>query len=206
MKRLLLLTATLFVATGAFAQNFQWGIKAGVNIANVTNSDNMADFKPALYAGLFTEFILGKHIGIQPELVYSQQGFMTTTDLSGTGMGGVVDAKYRMNYLNLPILVKLYVVKYLSIDFGPQFGYSLSRNVVIDGRTIELDEAMDAANEILGTNYKFNDFDVSFAVGLSYKIEGKFDISARYNIGLNDYVKGDPSKHSVIQVGFGYRF
>ncbi len=60
-----------------------------------------------------------------------------------------------------------------------------------------------------------NKFDVSAAMGLSYKICGRFDVSARYNLGLtriqDDYEIDnmefkDKARNSVISVGVGYRF
>jgi hypothetical protein len=187
MKRFLLLAAALLISTSAFAQNFEWGVKAGLNLATSTKSEGMAKMKPSLYAGAFVELKLGDFVGIQPELVYSRQGF-NVKEAGET-------ANYRMNYLNLPILAKLYVLENLSLDLGPQFGYMIGSKFAYDGESIE-------------TGVEMNDFDVSFGVGLSYKIAEKFDISARYNLGLTNWAKDDAanSKNSVIQIGVGYRF
>lgn len=76
-------------------------------------------------------------------------------------------AKVRVNYLNIPILAKLYVLEGLSVDLGPQLGFALNaKNKLKSGGTT-------VKNKI--TN--FNTCDVSFAVGLSYEYE-EFMVSA----------------------------
>jgi hypothetical protein len=198
MKRFLLLAAALFISTSAFAQNFEWGVKAGLNLANVTKSEGMAKMKPSIYAGAFVEFMLGDFVGIQPELVYSRQGY----NMKEAGE----TSNYRMNYINLPVLAKLYVLENLSLDLGPQFGYMIDSKAHANGITLDMDDVLDAANQLAGTDLKINKFDVSFAIGLSYKIAGQFDISARYNLGLTKWNNYDDSKNGVIQIGVGYRF
>lgn len=190
MKKLFILIAAAFLTTGAFAQNIEYGIKGGFNMASLTDVDD-AKFKPSFYLGGFVEFGINDFLSIQPELVYSRQGVYHKH--SGTKSWS------RMNYLNLPVMFKLYVLEDLSLDLGPQFGYMLNAKskVKFGGATVKSD-----INDT-------KDFDVSFGMGLSYKICSNFDISARYNLGLTetfDHTGGDKVKNSVIQFGVGYRF
>jgi hypothetical protein len=104
------------------------------------------------------------------------------------------DESYTMktDYLVLPVLAKLYVLPQLSVDLGPQFGYMLS--------------AKDSEGESYYDMEGLKKFDVSFAAGLSYKICDKFDVSARYNLGLTKIQDESDQKNGVISFGVGYRF
>lgn len=191
MKKIILLAAAVLLSTGAFAQQrgFQWGIKAGLNLATQTKVDD-AKFRPGLVAGAFGEYVINDFFGIQGELLYSMMG------AKGKIEGVTVTDK--TDYITLPILAKLYILEGLSVDIGPQFGYMISA------------KAKGAAGDNSATRNYYDDvdkkFDVSAAMGLSYKLNFGLDVFARYNLGLTKLADGADSKNSVIQVGLGYRF
>lgn len=184
MKKIILAVSIALLSTGAFAQGgFQWGVKAGLNLATITNVDD-AKFRPGLNAGVFGEYVINEFVGIQAELLYSMQGYKFD------GTSGKTTAKF--DYINLPILAKLYVLENLSVDLGPQFGYMVNE---------------ERGDMITPANYSAaKDFDVSFAMGASYKLNFGLDVFARYNLGLTKINETGKAKNSVIQVGVGYRF
>ena len=202
MRKIILAAAAMFMATGAFAQ-IEWGVKVGANASSLTNSDFLessstfdSKMKFSVYAGIFAEFRINDYLGIQPELLYSRQGVRYDDKIAGVKVKGW----HRLNYLNLPVLAKIYVLENLSIDLGPQFGYLLNYNgeLKVDGDKIIDDDSKDGLKE----------FDVSFAMGATFKITENLDLSARYNLGLtkvNDG-DGDKMKNGVIQLGLGMRF
>ncbi len=184
MKKIILAAAALAMccATTLSAQSFDWGIKGGLNLADVTKFDD-AGMKPTFYVGAFANFqVIDDILDIQPELVYSRQGWKDG-DIYG-----------RLNYLNIPVLAKLHLADKLTLDLGPQFGILLDAKtkVEINGSSVKRD-IDDVKN-----------FDVSFAMGLSYRVIHAMDISARYNLGLTKLGDHSDSKNSVIQLGVGY--
>ncbi len=181
MKKIILIAALFTVsASAAFSQNIEWGAKAGLNLSTVTKVDD-SKMRAGFYAGVMAEHVINDFWGIQGELLFSQMG----TKYDGT------DIAEKNSYIVLPVLAKLYVAPLLSIDLGPQFGYMISAQY--DDHNVYKDVD--------------NKFDVSFAMGLSYKIGGRFDITGRYNLGLTKVGEGDESgKNSVLQFGVGYRF
>jgi len=202
MKKVFLALAAVVLSTGAFAQGafdqMEWGVKAGLNLANVTKWDG--SMKPSIYLGAFAEFRINDYLGIQPEVLYSRQGSYDKIDGTKFWM--------RMNYLNIPILAKIYLLDELSLDLGPQFG------ILLNAKMRYKDDDGSGTRDV----DDLKNFDVSFPIGLSYRI-GNFDISARYVLGLtkvgvptignlpffgNKDVK--KAKNSVIQIGAGYRF
>ena len=189
MKKLIMLAACVMMAAGVYAQEFEFGVKGGLNFATMTNVDH-AKMKPSFHLGGFAEYTINEFVGIQGEALYSRQGFFMKE--------GGAKKWCRYNYLNIPVLAKLYLIEGLSLDLGPQFGILLNAK-----------ERWKAGGES-GTNdiKDAKNFDVSFPIGLSYKITPRFDVSARYVLGLTEVesVGDEKFKNSVIQVGVGYRF
>lgn len=197
MKKILLLAVLISASFAASAQTGfinGFGFKGGLNLATVTEVDD-ADMKPSIYVGVFKEFPLNKTLGLQTELVYSRQGF----SVSEAG----VDMDVRFNYINLPIMLKVYASEKFSFDVGPQFGYMVNSKVKIEeagmSLTADFDDIFPEDREKFG---------ISLAVGASYKITDHIDVSARWNYGINSVVDVDDNKprNSVIQIGLGYRF
>lgn len=184
-KLLTCFTVFLLSAWGATAQDF--GVKAGVNATNMSNADLKT--KLSFHVGMFSEWQLNEFVSLQPEVVYSRQGARDKL----TEDGKKVRTRLRMNYLNIPVLAKLYVLKHLSVDLGPQFGF------VLDARYKQKDSIKSLKTKL--TNYK--NFDFSWAMGASFRIDS-YDISARYNIGLTNMFTKSDSKNRVFQVSLGY--
>lgn len=186
MKKILLAAAAFVMCSVATvsAQPFDWGIKAGLNLATITNADD-AKMKPSINVGVFANFmVIEDLLDIQPEVLYSRQGWK-----DGDFYG-------RLNYLNIPVLAKLHIIDNLTLDLGPQFGFLLNAKgkEKVNGDTVKGD--IDGAKN----------FDVSFAMGASYRIIPALDVYARYNLGLTKVfdLGGDKNKNSVIQIGVGY--
>ena len=194
MKKILLLAAALTVSAAAYSQNIQWGAKAGLNMSSISNTDD-ADPKISFHAGVFADVQINDFLSFQPELLYSRQG-----DVFKDGSDYKVWSQY--NYVNVPLVVKLYVTEKLSVNIGPQFGFVIDAwsRVKFDGSTDSEKIDSDA----------YNSFDASAAMGLTYNMCQNIDVYARYNLGLTDMAKDNPSndkfKNNVIQIGVGYRF
>lgn len=190
MKKLFVLVAALFMFFGTQAQSdITVGPKVGFNVSNISNSD--ANSKFSFHLGGFAEFKMNDFFAIQPELLYSRQG--ASDKIEG------VKYKLRVNYLNIPVLAKLYVLDELSVDLGPEFAFALNAK----------EKAKAGGTTTKNTIDDVNTFVVNFAIGLSYNWEDIM-FSARYNLGLSnvfdkDYAGGNNKNH-VFQLSVGYRF
>lgn len=190
MKKFLLLVACVAFIVGAKAQSVVIGPKFGWNITNVSNIDDSKN-KFSIHVGAFAEVKVNDYLSIQPELVYSRQG-LRHEKIEGWKY------KSRVNYLNIPVLAKLYVLENLSVDLGPQLGFALN------GKD-KYKKSGDTRTEKIR---HLNTVEVSFAVGVSYNWNDLM-FSARYNIGLSnvmdkDWVGGNNKNH-VFQLSVGYR-
>ncbi len=184
MKKIILVALAAIVSTGAFAQKFEWGVKAGLNLAKQTDVTD-SKFRAGFTAGAFGEYVINDYFGVQGELLYSQMGYKNEA--------GDIKNTFKSDYIVLPILAKFYVLEGLSVEVGPQFGYMISaKDKQGDNDAVDLYDRVDKK------------FDVAAAMGLSYKINFGLDVFARYNLGLTK-LDAD-NKNGVISVGVGYRF
>jgi hypothetical protein len=138
--------------------------------------------EPAIILVLLV-FLSFTKIGIQPELLFSQQG--TKVKLDGS------DFESNFSYINIPIVLKLYTVGGLNLQAGPQFGFLSSA---------------DWHGEDVKDFLKGSDF--SLALGVGWDLPFGLTIDARYNLGLsdiNDSPAYDEIKNKVWQVSLGYR-
>ncbi len=197
MKKIILIIAALSLATGAFAQNVQWGAKAGLNVASEVIGSLESDPRLGAYAGVFAEIPLARWVDLSPELLYSMQGAESTSSTD------------KRDYLALPVMFKFYVMRHrLSIDVGPQFGYLLSAKITanqaitIDDRTI-ID---DGETMSYYSDDGIKKFDTSLGLGVSWKFARRFDVGLRYYWGLTNLREDLDSSNRLLQVGLGYRF
>jgi hypothetical protein len=189
MKRFLLLAAALFIAVGAFAQQPQFGVKAGLNLASQASSEGETGSRAGIHLGLFMEYQIGRMIDFRPELLYSMQGGEYTA--SGTTYTDKLD------YINVPLMFKFYTGqgRRFSIDAGPQLGYMISAKVSGGGDSLDIYDE-DGLKK----------FDASLGVGVSYKLNGGFDIGIRFLAGMTKLYEPVENKNSVVQIGAAYRF
>ena len=191
MKKIILVVSAVLLSTGAFAQErgFEWGIKAGLNLANVTKVDD-AKFKPAFAAGVFGEYVINDYFGVQAELLYAMEGYKLKE--------GGIDLTDKRDYIQLPIFAKFYILKGLSIDVGPRFGYALSGK--FDGTVAE------GVDKQYYDKDGFKKFDVSAVLGASYKFQFGLDVFARYNLGFTKVFDKSDVKNGAVLFGVGFRF
>ena len=203
MKKIILtVAAVMALSTAAKAQdtnsgNVKLGIKAGLNVATVTGDvPDDVESRAGFHAGIVAEFKVAPNFSIQPELLYSQQGFKY--DLAEDGF--IVATTLKLDYLNLPVLAKYYVIEGFSIEAGPQFGYRLSSKLKYEASGIGNYEA-DFEDET-------NEVDFSLVGGLAYDLPIGLFFQARYTAGLSKINNDNDgsTKNGVFQASVGYKF
>lgn len=175
----------------------KYGVKAGVNMSTMSNG---MDFDPGFgigvgfRVGVMTNFHWGQRtanslpgtgwIGLQSELMYSYQTVKSD--------GGDI----KMNYIQLPVLLKIYPISALSVEVGPEFSYLLS--------TSPEDITVDVATINVG---KCKGFNVGAGVGVAYEFRMGLTLGARYSIGFTNMAKNLKWRNNGnVQVTFGWLF
>lgn len=174
--KILLLSVFVIAASNSIkAQGF--GVRAGANFSDISVDGLNTDAKTGFYVGVFKEIPLVKSLlFIQPEIQYSQEGF--DHDIKNV----------KIDYLTVPVMAKVYALKLLSFETGPQFGFPISDNA--EGYY----------------NYNTESFVTSWAFGMSINLPFHLSINARYIAGLSDTFDSFDSKGQVVQAGLGFRF
>ncbi|MBU2950724.1 PorT family protein [Tamlana agarivorans] len=183
MKKLLLVTAVaIFGAVNLHAQDLQFGVKGGLNFANVMGdqSENK-DLVTAFNFGGMVEIPISEKFSVQPEIMFSGNGFSINEDVTA------------LNYLDIPVMAKYYLTKGLSIEAGPQIGFLLS-----------------AKTEDIDVKDSYNNVNFGLSTGVGYKLDNGINFGARYNLGLSNIndIDGSSIKNRLgaLQLSVGYFF
>ena len=241
MKKLFLLTVFLFSVVVSAQdetntqnttsdQGFSFGVKAGVNLASVSNLDEEPgediSGRTSFHIGALGEYSFNEKFSVQGELLYSELGaeyewaysddypyandypVRVGGDYSYSGEGTV-----KLSYISVPLLAKYYFIPGLSVEAGPQFSLLLSakddrKYTQTNGEVYSESEEEDIKDDL-------KNHDVGGAIGASYELDfglffsvryvfGFIDISDDINDDLDDYL--DSSKNNVFQASAGFKF
>lgn len=148
MKKIIYLLAITTLFTNTFkAQEDEtdqrskllFGVKAGINYSNVYDSQGeafVANPKLGFAGGVFIAIPIGKFLGIQPEVLYSQKGFKA----NGTLLGSTYSLKRTSNFLDIPLFVSLKPSEFITILAGPQFSYLISQTDAFANGTTTIEQ------------------------------------------------------------------
>jgi hypothetical protein len=211
MKKLILVMALVTISvTNSNAQTttnnrdaLSFGIKVGTNYSNVYDSDNedfVADGKFGFAAGAFVAIPLGKFIGIQPEILFSQKGFKST----GNYFGSTYEMTRTTNFIDVPVLFAVKPIEQVTLLFGPQFSYLMKQKDEFTGGTISSTQQQDFDNNDITKNI------LGLTGGADINVDNLvFGLRAGWDIKTNE---GDGNsstpryKNMWYQATVGYRF
>lgn len=161
------------------------GIKGGYNLAAVNyNGDGETGQRHGFHVGIYGEEFISKNFSIQPELMYSQQGYKITNN-SGTFI-------QKLNYINLPVMLKVYPSKNFFLEAGPQIGLAISHKEEYDGLFSSSQE------------YDPNNFDWGMNFGGGFKTDSGISLGVRYHLGLGDLYDQGKAQNRVWQFSLGF--
>ncbi|MDD2192028.1 MAG: porin family protein [Bacteroidales bacterium] len=196
-KTILILAATFLLATNLSAQigngsdsrdNLRFGVKAGMNLSNMYDSKNEqydADTKVGFVGGVFISIpIVGKVIGIQPEVLFSQKGFSASTNYP---LIGEISFTRTTNYLDIPIFLAFKPIENLTILAGPQYSYLFKQIDNFKGLGANNSVVTDFENE----NIRKNTFSLAIGADLNFNyfvvgIRGGWDLTNNNGNGTSD--------------------
>ncbi|MDP2685790.1 MAG: porin family protein [Aequorivita sp.] len=194
MKKILLFVAVVIFTLNSNAQGeFRIGFKAGVNVASIGGDDTFGigsfGSRTGFHVGALVEVPINEKFSIQPEILYSAKG--SNYDFSSG------DTDIKLDYIDLPILVKYHIIQGLSAELGPVIG------VLVKADADDGDETEDIKEFYKST-------DIGLGVGASYRLPMGVFFSLRYNKGLTD-INDDPdfngkNQNNVFQASAGYSF
>ena len=150
------------------------GIKGGVNFSNMYTEDvDDNNVLTSFNAGLYVNLPISNFISIQPELLFSRKG----SELTYNNAFADGTAKFKLNYIEVPVLLKLNLTKNFNIHAGPYFAYLIDAQVTNETASGNFNFEDNFNNE------DFNKIDTGIAVGIGVDFN-MIGIGARYNYGL----------------------
>ncbi|WP_223033534.1 porin family protein [Hanstruepera marina] len=226
MKKLFLCAAiAVFGLTNVNAQNeksvdqgFSFGPKAGVNFATLTGDVEDAEMRIGFHIGGAAEYMFNQNMGLQAELLFSAQG--AKNEYTESSSQGGVDyylkekEEVKLNYINIPVMFKYYIVNGFNVEAGPQVGilasakseYEYEERVTSGGNTVT-----DSGSAKVDIDDEVSSIDFGLNFGLGYRMDNGLNFGARYNLGLSNINDADDSddykvSNGVIQVSVGFMF
>ena len=153
----------------------QFGVKGGVNFSNMYTDDvDDENVLTSFNAGVYFNLPVSDLFSIQPEVLYSRKG----AELRYDNVFASGSAKFNLNYIEVPVLLKINVTDNFNIHAGPYFAYLIDSKITNDGDGGAFDFESNFDND------DFNKFDAGIAAGIGFDFDS-FGIGARYNYGLS---------------------
>lgn len=191
MKKLLLASiAFIAISMAVNAQaGFRLGAKAGLNMSQVVGTSFNDGFYYSYHLGGFAEIDFNKLIGIQPELLWNQSTTQSASGISSINLNP--NQNVTLNYLSIPILLRVNLGSMLTLNAGPQFSILMNKN----------DNLLQNGQKAFASG----DFGMVGGATLNLKT---FRIYGRYVVGLKDIheiSQQDKWTNQQIQLGIGLK-
>ena len=194
MKKIAFIVCLCLLATIGHAQlKLSYGPKSGLNFSTFSYTFiGDQQVRTGLHVGGFLNLRLGK-FALQPELLYSMQGYTFDIELTTPEgpSGEVVVSTIQYDYLQIPVMVKYYLVGGLYLEVGPQFGILVNTS----------------ESYMRGSLKKG---DIGLGVGAGYEFKIGLMAGYRYTHGFMDTYKESAlekaSQNRVHQLSFGWKF
>ena len=204
MKKFLLSIALALASFIAFAQVPQFGIKGGVNFANMTASSGSVSASlgtlTTFSAGAFTDIKAGA-ISIQPGIFYTGKGFKVSDD-NGSNSG-----QLSLRYIQVPVNFVYHipaVIGNVYVGAGPFAAVGVSGKIkgTSEGESAEQDVTFGDDGE-----FKRTEFGLQGIAGFQFKTG--FLVGLSYDLGLSNISNNNSEgsfKNRVLGVSVGFTF
>lgn len=186
MKKLIAV-ASLFMSVLSYSQ-VHIGAKAGVNMNKIDGKNFNSNFDLGYQLGGFVYYDFTDFVGIQGELLFNQTNTKITDDYKDIFKDAFKKDK-TLNYISVPVLVRLNTGGLITVVAGPQFSFLASGNQSVLENSKKL----------------FKKTDFAFIAGAEVNFR-PLTIYARYVWGFSDISNfGEKANSQQIQAGLSLR-
>ena len=196
----LLAVVLLFVSEGplkAQDADYEFGARGGVGMSTINGFQNNG-LKVGLTVGGFGKIYLDDNMSIIADIDYSMGGQQSERWITGERDEVKEYRKYRLHYINMPVLYQYYFTDILGLEAGFNMRYCVAGNL----KTKIGNDSWKSAE----LDYNNFDFGIIFGVYTDKLIPSEdFFVSLRAYFGFLDVVKEVGSnKNMSVQVTVGY--
>jgi hypothetical protein len=211
MKTKILVLATFCLFTIAANAQFSIGVKGGLNVSSIEDLGPYSlDAKAGFHAGIMTQYMFNKNLGLESGLYYSLMGGKETEkDYDRPNRIDDYKASANPSYLQMPLyaIYKVELAENLSVypSLGLYFGYGLNGKIDVKG--------IENGNDVTMRDDFFNDnnnrFDMGAGVGFNVQYKkAVFGLGYEHGfmkINKKDYpFDDDNSYNSNIKLSVGF--
>lgn len=202
MKKVILLVALLTIFSIVSAEH-SFGVKGGLNMADLSGRGNGNKYKLGAIGGLFYDIPINEHFSIQPEVLFTMKGskYELNREVADEDGNSLWNENYlytqTFNYLEIPVIAKMTIHQSDSfitkIYFGPFMGFNLSAKYHL--QYLEYDHKGDEDVILV---------EMGVTPGVMLEFSNRMIIDLRYTTGLTD-VFDFGSNNRVISFMLGYK-
>ena len=203
-----------------------FGVKAGLNVSSINNlvpssigfDGDFTSSKVKLggQIGMYAIIHFSKILDFQPEFLFSMKGFnyedayyeAPPPTPGATGNSIIEKSRLSLNYIEIPLLLRISPAKNFFILSGPYLGIlamaSTTTTYSNGGSWTDL-----AYSFPFTGSKEFKSMDYGVALGLGFKAEKGFTMGLKYSQGLSSIFSTDAKMqnlNSVYQLCVGYEF
>jgi hypothetical protein len=194
----------LIVPAFASGQGMGFGLKGGLNFANVSSASSInSSSRSGFMFGIFLAPPSKKIISSRTEVIYSKQGY----DFKTNTKTGTVN----LEYILLPQLMGINITKFLQLQLGAQMA------LLINAKADSTNNSSGIPGAYGSVMSYYNKFDYGFAAGAEIHPVMGLIVGARYNISLGKLYATAQSgqmpsfssadaKNNVVQIFAGWSF
>jgi hypothetical protein len=179
----------------AKAQVLKIGPKVGANLVKVNAESFSSVYDLGYHVGAFVEVRLGSKWYLQPELLFNQTKLSRSNsfkDIYNNFLRFDSLRTIKLQTLSIPLTINWKLANVLALSAGPQFSLVMDRE----------------ASLVSNVGKTFSRGDLALVGGANLLL-GKFRMSGRYAVGLNnlnDLGKQDAWRSQTLQLGMGFVF
>jgi hypothetical protein len=175
----------VFLLSPLYAQHFKGGVLAGINASQV-DGDNQAGYnKLGVMAGAFVIYPVSANFDFQLEMKYMGKGAKkktTANDLS--------QYTSSLNYIDIPVLLRLNTKIKLGWEMGLSFNYLFSSSEKDEYGNLPAESSMD-----------FKPFELSYLIGVKYDLTTNWSAGLRYSYSLLSIVNDSRAYNNLFSLG-----
>jgi hypothetical protein len=181
----------------------RFGFKGGLSIATIikTNDNNFtSDPLFGFNGGAVLQLPFGHIIALQPEVLFSQKGYRATgTDL----LGGDYDYRRYLNFLDIPVLLRINASEEFGIVIGPQYSFLLNTHTTFKSGGSSYEQTVNNENDNISKNIFGGVIGVDINLNHNVFLYGRYTLDFKNNNG--DGTSSTPAyKNQVFHIGLGF--
>lgn len=174
MKRIISAVFIIAATINSFAQSFKGGVMAGLVTSQVDGDTYSGYNRAGLNAGGYAGIDLSEKFALRMEMKFVQKGAYKR---SNPDAGDFENYSLRLNYAEIPVMLKYKYKPKISFDAGAGFGYMAGSEWKDDYGVVE-------------GGVPFSKFEISYNIGGYYNLTDRIAFNVRYSYSVLPVRKG----------------